>query len=64
MTEQEKSVFDELRRVLRLALIHHGMMLMGDPPQDAWKAYKVKEQGWTVLEEADKLEKARGRNDT
>ena len=34
---------ERLREALKLALNSHGRMLMSDPPQDAWKFYRVNE---------------------
>ena len=35
---------DALLEALKLALRSHGVMLMSDPPKDAWKTYQVEER--------------------
>lgn len=45
---------DKLAEALRLALDSHGVMLMTDPPQDAWKVHRVEEIGRALLREQDK----------
>lgn len=39
----------ELLEALKLALSSHGVMLMGDPPQDAWKARGVEDKARAAI---------------
>jgi hypothetical protein len=44
--EQQRA---ELLAVLKLALNAHGLMLMSDPPQDAWRAYGVEQKARAAI---------------
>ncbi len=39
---------------LELALRSHGVMLLSDPPQDAWKTYGVEGKARQAIEQAEK----------
>jgi hypothetical protein len=44
---------DELLAALKLALNAHGLMLMSDPPQDAWRAYGVEQKARAAIARAE-----------
>ena len=41
MTNEERKVIELALEALESALRYHGIMLMSDPPQDAWKYHRV-----------------------
>jgi hypothetical protein len=43
----------ELLEALKLALSAHGVMLLSDPPQEAWKAYGVEQKALAVIAKAE-----------
>jgi hypothetical protein len=45
-------VNQELVEALQLAIDSHGYLLMSDPPQEAWKAYKVEAKARAALAKA------------
>jgi hypothetical protein len=45
-------VNQELVEALQLAIDSHGYLLMSDPPQDAWKYYKVESKAKAALTKA------------
>ena len=48
-----KAVNAELLEALKLALSAHGVMLMSDPPQEAWKAYGVEQKALAAIAKAE-----------
>ena len=42
-----------LLEALKLALSSHGVMLMSDPPQDAWKVNRVEERARAAIAKAE-----------
>jgi hypothetical protein len=40
---------DELLEALKLALSAHGVLLLSDPPQDAWKTYGVEQKARAAI---------------
>lgn len=44
---------DVLEGLLREARQHHGVMLMSDPPQDAWKYHRINERIDAALRQAE-----------
>ena len=48
-TQRAEAQRDQLLEVLKLALSSHGVMLMSDPPQDAWKFHGVEAKAWAVI---------------
>jgi chromosome segregation ATPase len=49
--EREKN--QELLEALKLALSAHGVMLLSDPPQEAWKAYGVEQKARAAIARAE-----------
>ena len=49
-----EAVNAQLLEALKLALRSHGVMLLSDPPQDAWKAYGVEAKARAAIEQAEK----------
>lgn len=47
---------DELLEVLRLAVDAHGLMMMSDPPQEAWKVWEVESKARTLLAKAEGMQ--------
>ena len=47
--EEQHAEIERLREALKLALNSHGMMLMSDPPQSAWKVNRVEEKARAAL---------------
>jgi hypothetical protein len=43
----------ELLEALKLALSAHGVMLMSDPPQEAWKTYGVEQKARAAIAKAE-----------
>jgi restriction endonuclease S subunit len=39
----------ELLEALKLALFAHGKILLSDPPQEAWKTYRVEEKARAAI---------------
>lgn len=50
---QAEARAERLAEALRLALDSHGVMLMTDPPQDAWKVLRVEEIGRALLRDQE-----------
>jgi ribosomal 50S subunit-associated protein YjgA (DUF615 family) len=48
--EQQRN---ELLAALKLALNAHGVMLMSDPPKDAWRAYGVEQTARAAIAKAE-----------
>lgn len=46
-------VNQELLEALKLALSAHGVMLLSDPPQEAWKTYGVEQKARAVIARAE-----------
>lgn len=46
-------VNQELLEALKLALCAYGIMLMSDPPQEAWKAYGVEQKARAAIAKAE-----------
>ena len=46
------AVNEELLEALKLALSSHGVMLLSDPPQDAWKARGVEAKSRAAIAKA------------
>jgi hypothetical protein len=46
-------VNQELLEALKLALCAYGVMLMSDPPQEAWKAYGVEKKALAAIAKAE-----------
>ena len=44
---------DALLEALKLALSSHGVMLMSDPPQEAWKVWGVEEKARAAIKMAE-----------
>jgi hypothetical protein len=44
----------ELVEVLRLALNSHGIMLLSDPPKDAWKFYEVERKAREIIAKVER----------
>jgi len=57
--EQDKKLVDleavnlELLETLKLALSAHGVMLLSDPPQEAWKTYGVEQKARAAIAKAE-----------
>jgi hypothetical protein len=47
------AVNQELLEALKLALSAHGVMLMSDPPQEAWKTYGVEQKARAAIAKAE-----------
>ena len=43
----------ELLEALKLALSAHGVMLLSDPPQEAWKTYGVEQKARAAIAKAE-----------
>ena len=43
----------ELLEALKLALSAHGVMLLSDPPQEAWKTYGVEQKARAAIARAE-----------
>jgi hypothetical protein len=46
-------VNQELLEALKLALSAHGVMLLSDPPQEAWKTYGVEQKAGAAIAKAE-----------
>lgn len=46
------AINDQLLEALELALRSHGVMLLSDPPQDAWKTYGVEAKARAAIKAA------------
>ena len=51
--EKLEAVNQELLKALKLALSAYGIMLMSDPPQEAWKAYGVEQKARAAIAKAE-----------
>jgi hypothetical protein len=51
--EKLEAAHAELLEALKLALSAHGVMLMSDPPQEAWKAYGVEQKARAAIAKAE-----------
>ena len=51
--EDLKAVNQELLEALKLALSAHGVMLLSDPPQEAWKTYGVEQKARAAIAKAE-----------
>jgi hypothetical protein len=51
--DQATAQRDELLEALKLALSSHGVMLMSDPPQDAWKVNRVEAKACAAIAKAE-----------
>ena len=51
--EKLEAVNAELLEALKLALSAYGIMLMSDPPQEAWKAYGVEQKARAAIANAE-----------
>jgi hypothetical protein len=47
------AVNQELLEALKLALSAHGVLLLSDPPQDAWKTYGVEQKARAAIKKAE-----------
>jgi hypothetical protein len=52
-TERLRTVNQELLGALKLALSAHGVLLLSDPPQDAWKTYGVEQKARAAIAKAE-----------
>jgi hypothetical protein len=59
ISEQDKKLKElealnaELLEALKLALSSHSVMLLSDPPQEAWKAYGVEQKARAAIAKAE-----------
>ena len=44
---------DALLEAMKLALDAHGLMMMSDPPQEAWKTWRVEEKARAAIARAE-----------
>ena len=51
--ERLRALNGELLEALKLALSAHGVMLLSDPPQEAWKAYGVEQRARAAIAKAE-----------
>jgi hypothetical protein len=59
ISEQDKKLAEleavnrELLEALKLALSAHGVLLLSDPPQEAWKTYGVEQKARAAIAKAE-----------
>lgn len=51
--EDLRAVNAELLEALKLALYAHGVVLLSDPPQEAWKVYGVEQKARAAIAKAE-----------
>ena len=53
--EKLEAVNAELLKALKLALSSHGVLLLSDPPQEAWKTYGVEQKALAAIKKAEEV---------